>query len=668
VITFVIKKPAVAPATPQNTERVDPNSTRPREVEFSLKAVSKIDTGFLVAGVLDQRLAIWKQDGKEFFEVGFLKSNRGSVSARFSADGKFFATSGADIEPRVFEVTKTGLSPVTEVAKSRVSLFSPSSKYLLARNTDSLTIWDLGNRKEIKTLAMPLSATQLVFALDSDLFVIVYNHSAVTVRSCATGEPVFEELKINDISPPVILGREAKSLVLSTSEYSDTYEKYSLETAQKTGELDLGGRSLGTVAGDGDSLLISEDDLVRLWQIPPIKPSENVARVAEDGQRIEALNQNGSIMLLSDNDEWSGAAGKFQVKDITQNKEFFSFSEKSSLYKLSPDGNWVAARTNDNEVKLFSAAESQNPPKLSFNNRVSQITYSSDGRFLAVWTEDAQPHIFDTKSGVTSNLETADFDPVSLSFTPNSQYLVASMRGPSGVDKSVVTPAVEPGKPTLAIWSIASGKKILPTLNDKERVDAVAISNNRIAISQTKKIHLFDITTGNEIREFAYPGDLALLSLREDGKLMGTCDRDGVLQLWDADEGKAGSTISLGSAAYQMFFAADGASLVAVTTDNWAHQIDIGHTLHYASGIFTGEIDSYSIRPLGGNTITGLKFISAEVRHPHVYVKDFHSSDGVLDTKSNAQELLDKWRAKLNYYVRPDGFLANGSPGTTVSY
>jgi WD40 repeat protein len=672
-VSFVIRKPQAATNKPPG-----------RQEDFDLTSFAKTPAGYLVAGSLAGKLNIWRGDGSTFSESLPIERPTGAPGhpfTSFSPDGKFFAVYGSNTQGQLFEVSATGLSRVTKIEKLssvRAPLFSPDGKYFLAQTSEGeVKLWELSGQTEVLKASISSPVYKIGFATGSSKFFVAEHSGTVTVWDSETKEQAYS-FPVKTRVGTGFLAKDGRSLILSPflSFMSTGYQKWSSETKQKIGELKLSAQSgpneATFVSSDGDSLLIATNSIVRLWDIPPL-PSEDsnwINKISKESTE-SGLSEDGNTMLLR--------GSKVQRLDINQKKESFPPIEAFNYAALSPDGNRIVNVTSETSADLFDCSKPQQPPiPLSFNALPGAVAFSPDSRFLAVATNDKKVQVFDTTNGAVIRSFVTDVDGP-LTFTRDNQYLLVSD------DDSYIEPDdpfenTEVAKRWVEVWSMQNGQNTLSQLDQKEKVQAVAMRNDRLALFQNQKILVLNVKTGERIREFPYAQDLALLELSPDEKTVITSDRKGVVQFWDADSGTAGPTITLGSPPMRIIF--DDASFLAVTSA-WIHQIEIGKdyttlvnghiplnpppTLRYAQGILTGEIDPDSVRLVTSKPAqegqTPVKFLRWFRTGPLGIELVERSFDGKLSKSilnNSADNLLEEWRRKLGFIVSEDGILETG--------
>jgi WD40 repeat protein len=373
--------------------------------------------------------------------------------------------------------------------------------------------------------------------------------------------------------------------------------------------------------------------------------------------------------------------GLLHLLDIKQKSDIFPpVKTPYQSIRLSPDGNRILIRTSENTLDLYDRTGAQSKIPVTLPRTFGKVAFSSDGRYLAV-TDDQQMYIIDTTTGATQRQLPTQLSVSSVVFTPDNKFLLVSSVGAfinredPFADTTSKTNAIE-------VWSVADGHKVDFKLNEKDVVEAVAMGNDRIAISQNQKIRIFNLNDAAIVKEFEYGPELASLSISPNGKFIVTCDSKGFIELWETDSGTSKGKTFIGSFAERLVFDADGASLIAITA-HWIHQIKIltdssetadaalkpNSKLEYAKGIFTGEIDRGSVRLLtadanqaGTSPVKYFRWLRDGVDDVELVEGSFDGQRSNKILTGDSDKLLMNWQAKLGFNVTPSGILEADTP------
>ena len=686
--SFVIKKPQplLKPSAPANRGG---NSSRDSAQSpgsyFELLAVSNTpQAGYLVAGIFNGRLAIWRQDGTYFAESVPIPNNPKesrsfyALNARFSADGRFFTVDSSGLPPFLWEVSAASLLRLDKIDELNLRgslLFSPDSKYVLAQAKEgALKLWELGSRQEVLEIKSPDRIAKFGFATGSSKFFVIDGKGAITAWDSEIKKPVFSTIRPEFIKYPSLtflsLEKDARTLVIGSYGAFEKYglEKWSLETGQKIGELEIDVGHHRIRGSDGSSVLFSTDSITRLWDIPPTKEREWVNKISEQTVYYAGLSEDGNTVLVFSEKNGTRTA---RLLDIAQQKELLPPIETSGRnFQLSPDGHRIISEVGNN-IDLYDRLKPQPKTSLAFDGAVVRAAFSSDSRFLAVATDHKQVHVIDMTTGARQKFNTA-VDVRWLVFTQNSKYLLASHEDSYAVNQ-FTKPTVN--RDTVDMWSVSDGQRVELDVDESEPVQAVAISNERIVLSQNDEILVLNTRDGSRLREFYY-GELALLAISPDSKVILICDRRGIMQLRDASSGAYGGDIKLGSPAQKVVFDADDPSFIAITR-SWIHRIEISPSmprLHYDSGIFTGQTEfAPSVRLVPTSIQEGQPPVK-DVRWVSQWMRGLEIVDGSFDGKRSKQFLKGEsgllwldWQMRLGFNVSPSYRLERDTPIRVLS-
>ncbi len=658
------------PASPQR--RVDPLSDSTSG--FQLLAVSKTEDQYLIAGIMDQKLSIWRHDGWKIFstEVKPPDDFFESPSIIFSTNGKFFASFGGGLPMRVWQISNSGLAPVTKVdallRSASLLGFSANSETLLIKSGNSIKLWQLDGKSAVWSIDWPNTIGSVGFAPSSNKFVVADNTGAVTVWDSVTKTQLYSPLKLKPTPTLVFFPEDdGKSLIASRTNFSfDSLTRWSLDKGTNTGELELADPVDG-FSGNSDLLLSGAKGAVRVWGILPPRPNKSGAFIDEEATYGGLTPDATSMVVLQDDP--TPKFTRLRVLDLIHQKERFAFRaqlESRIIYRLSPDGNHLAVRTAAREVSLVSNGSPDKPRKFELDENVSQIVFSPDSKWMAIRARSKNTLLIEVTTGAGKVLSSEVNGPYST-FTPDNQFLVVSSAGSlvSDFESDIA------GTPPVEFWSLSQGQKVDVSSVQKDAALAIAVSNDRVAILQGQMISVFDVKN-KKLCSFAYPSQLKSLWMTEDGKSLITSDSEGLVQSWNAASGQPGPTVKLGQPIQKILFEPDGKSFIAVT-ETWLHRIEgiDNNSLRYSRGIFVGQIDFGSPRLSTANTgqtsAPLLSWVRTRLHGPEVHSTYFSGKTRDSLLQGDANTLLKDWATKLNFDVRADGYLVDRSAGSNNS-
>ncbi len=645
---------------------------------FRLKAVSKLLLGNLVAGVLNNELVVWRDNGQVLpiksgqtkFE---LASDAARLAASFSRDGRFFAAGGPPRHAiQLWEVKPEGLvlsAKITKLAPGPHFVFSPDGRYFLAATEErNVKLWDLSSQSEV--LNIDLTGKQLTrvgFGLNSGKFFVAQRDGTVTVWDSDSRQQVFQPLTLKASGTTMLLDSEGKTIVRRVgATTTPLYDKWSFETGKKVSEVKVRGVIRANYLDEDGSLVLAVGSEVRRWELLPPKTYETFQESPEDNSSFDELSSDGETMLMVDDKSWNEQASVFRLWNISTRSIILSITSEHSGYFMSPDALRLAViLQNDKTLKVFDRTR-PDTPELTFADEISRVAFNPTGKIMAVATGNKEVHLVDTSSYSTVKTFRSEVEINSLTFGPNGQFLSIQSEGPLPLEWAELfeTPT-KTTAPLLEVWSVATSEKVPLKLSFKDALDAVDLSSdNRILFAQNKRIFIHRLNDGQLASEFSYDKDLALAKFTPDGKFVITCDDKGELQLWNVDSGQAGPPLSLGRKVTEIVFSSDGTSFIAATT-SWMHRIAIvGNALRYSEGILSGPFESSTVRLLQAsdpNTGARTPYLRWIFETFYGVQAENASFDGKMSRQvlqGGADKLFEYWEARLGLNISSLGYLS----------
>ena len=427
-----------------------------------------------------------------------------------------------------------------DLMSGRLALFSSDNKYLLgATSKAGVKVWELSAQPtEVLTIPTPDGVSRIGFAPGANKFFVSQRNGSITIWDIDTRQRISTAVQ-DDLSSTPFLQKDGRYLVLvSSGGFSGGgVEKRALDTGLKVGEMRLNSTGRPTfIYSDGDSVLLLADSIVRLWDVPPLKEQQWLSRIAKNSPFSAKFSGDGNTLLMVRGELTKEAT--FQLLNVNEQKEILPpFKTTYRGYELSPDGSRIMLNMDGNTVNLYDRTRPESKNPLNFARSPIQGVFSPDSRIFALATDDNQVHLIDTTKGVTQRSFTTNVRPSSMVFSHNNEYLLVGTVG-SFIESDNPFMDYDKTTHTVEVRSVTNGQSTNFNLDERARVEAVAISNERIAMFQNQKILVFNLG-GGKIMEFDYGLDLAFLSISPDRKFIVTSDRKGLIQLWNADSGMA---------------------------------------------------------------------------------------------------------------------------------
>lgn len=665
---------------PQPVENQNADESTPVSL-FRLKAVSRLLLGNLVAGMLNNELIVWRDNGQvlpvKSGETKFkLLGDAIRMTAAFSRDGRFFAAGGVARNPnQLWEVTPEGLvlsTKITKLAPGSGFVFSPNGRYFLAVTEDRrIRLWDLSDQSEVLNIDLAGKfLSRIGFGRNSGKFFVAQRDGLVTVwdSDSRQRQTVFQPLKVGGgPGSAMLLDSEGKTIVRRVgTAAAAVYEKWSLETGQKMSEVKVRGGVKGNYLDNDGSLLISAGSEVRRWEFLSPKPHEVFKTSPEEASTFADLSRDGETLFTFEDKGWEQQASIFRLWNVPTRSLLSSGSSEQSGYYMSPDALRIAVILESGRTLKILDRTRSDTKELTFPDDIVKVAFDPAGKIMAVATANPDTvyrfvHLVDTSSYTIVKTLKSEVEISSLTFDSNGRFL--SVQAEGGLPAEFADP-LKPA-PILEVWSVATGQKAPLKLNLKDAPDAVDVSrDDHILIAQNNRILIHRLDDGQVVREFSYDKNLALAKFTPDAKFVLTSDDKGELQLWDVASGQPGTPLSMGHKATEIVFNSDGASFVAATT-SWMHRIAIvGNALKYSDGILCGLFEPSTLRvkqesdPKTKAPVAYVRWISRSLQGLQAEQASFDGKMSRQVLQGEPDKLLEQWVTRLGINITPLGYLS----------
>jgi RNA polymerase sigma factor (sigma-70 family) len=459
-----------------------------------------------------------------------------STALVFSPDGKLLAASRATPaeEDRVHVWERSSGKEVYEV-RGNVAAFSPDGK-TLATVANGISLWDAATGKQIRRFGG--LATSLAFSPNGKLLASGYYGNGLKGRvrlwDVETGKESREFAEDNyGLGSCVAFSPDGKFLA------TGYYEKpgggnlgrvvlWETDTGKRAKTLEAG--TATSIAGGGKAI-----------------------RFGADGQSVAWLGEEGAIH------RWETATGKDLGQIVNTERTPWGGESPYQHMDFTPDGKTLAAVTYG-VVHLWDPEAGKLLRKLPQPTDNSyRVAFAPDGKSLAVGNY-RRVFLWETATGQQQ-------------FQGHSNMVSAVAFAPGG--KQVVSVGQDA---TLRLWDPV-GAKELRKVDGATRLLAFSPDGKTMALVTSKnRIQLSDCATGKEMLEIEGTANLGAFS--SDGKtlngvsLLQGPDRgdkgdrhlhiDGIFHLWDATTGKEIRQFSLGKFCYGVALSPDGRTVAVI--------------------------------------------------------------------------------------------------------
>jgi WD40 repeat protein len=340
----------------------------------------------LVSGSRDQTIRLWDvASGKELRQIG--KPASGVTAVAFAPDGRSIAIACRDKTARLCS-TATGkeLDRFSAESEIRSVAFAPDGKTLAWGEWESIHLWSLETRKEVRRLpGNQRHVVSLVFSPDGKLLASVGEGQDRYVHVCepATGRRL----------SPVLEGFGEGGLV-SMSFSPD-------------------GRRLATTGVSG---------IVRLWDVAA------GTELSRDNQQKPV--SRGGLLLSPDGKllASSGTAGSIRLRESATGKELrhIPVMDHISGMGFSPDSKLLAAGLSSGDVLVWNPVSGEQVLQVYGHRSPYSLSFSSDAKLLAVG-DGAHIRIWDMATG--KRLRRVGEPNISINqiaFSPTSNILASN--------------------------------------------------------------------------------------------------------------------------------------------------------------------------------------------------------------------------------------------------
>ena len=341
---------------------------------------------------------------------------------------------------------------------------------------------------------------------------------------------------------------------------------------------------------------------------------------------------------------------------------------------FSPDGKTALSGSRDKTLKLWDISTGKEIRTFEgHTNLVFSVAFSPDGKTALLgsrWEYD--DYYYDPGRGTLKLWDISTGKEIQT-FEGHTNCVLSVAFSPDGKT------ALSGSNNTLKLWDISTGKEIRIFRGHRDGVYSVAFSpDGKTALSGSwdKTLKLWDISTGKEIRTFeGHTDSVNSVAFSPDGKTAFSGSDDKTLKLWDISTGKEIQTFKgHRDGVYSVAFSPDGKTALSGSRDKTLKLWDIstGKVIRTFEGHTGGVSYDVPVTADGKMALSGSWDISTgkDIRTLISFRDDEWvtiTPDGYFDHSKNGRQYLNVLTSPMsadtiddatyNHYYRPNGLL-----------
>ena len=534
------------------------------------------DGAHVVTASADGTAGVW--DSASGNKIGILKDcGTGPCAevniAEFSPDGKWIVTGSDDGKARIWDAHSMRLSHVLvhEAPVNFVS-FSPEqngTKFVVTASSDGTArVWNLASGAEADKQPMRHSSRvrSAKFSGDGKWIVTASYDRTARVWNAREGEigyPVTAPLRhgggvyMADFSP-------ADSSLIVTASFADSAEIWRWRPIQPPPVMQNSG-SIEAACFDSEAGLIAtaDDSSVQLWDAADgRKRGLPLSRDSQVAFKTAACSRDGKWLVTVSNGQtelWNIKTGQSRVIAGSDSEN------PIKVVNISSDDRWVIAVT-PHEILLYDAIANQlmNPIVVDAKTVLASAAVSPDGQTVAAYTDEGHIKVWNARNGqeIDNHRMQHDGRMTGLNFSQDGKWIVTSS-----------------ADHTARIWNVQTGEALAVMKHDDWVQDAEFSPDGKwIATAcANSTARVWDAQSGQPVSELMrHKGVVMKVSFSPDGRWVVTASDDGTAEVWDAQTGVAVSEpishenpdMSASSKMESATFSPDGKWIIATSQDD----------------------------------------------------------------------------------------------------
>lgn len=435
------------------------------------------------------------------------------LSASFSPNGKYLATSSSDFTARLWDLSGHQIAKLNgHLGWVNSVSFSPNGEYLATASSDNtVRLWDLSGHQIAKFKGHRRWVNSVNFSPDGEYLVTgSFDCTAILWDLYGTQIAVFKGHQAEILS--VSFSPDCQYIATASSDgtvwlwdlYGNQKVKFKAHNEQiYSVKFSPSGKNLATASSDRN---------IRLWdlsgnQITELRGHKNEVKdisFSPCGEYLATASSDSTIKL------WD-LHGNFMT-------EFIACHNSLTVVDFSPCGNYLITGSDDYTVKLWNLPTEDKPPFQEHLGKVLSVSFSPQGKYLAIGLDKNITELWDLSHKQKTQFQGHQDWVTSISFSPNGKYLATASK-----DRTAI------------LWNL-SGKQLAICKGHQKAIWGISFSPNGEYIataSADKTVRLWNLS-GSQITKFkANPSPVLNISFSLNGEYIATCSVDSMTKIWD---------------------------------------------------------------------------------------------------------------------------------------
>ncbi|RMH74544.1 MAG: hypothetical protein D6681_23010 [Calditrichaeota bacterium] len=217
---------------------------------------------------------------------------------------------------------------------------------------------------------------------------------------------------------------------------------------------------------------------------------------------------------------------------------------------FSPDGRYLATRSDDNTVALVSVSGGEEVARIRHEGPVREVVFSPDGGYLATRSKDGTAALVSVSGGEEVARIRHEGEVREVVFSPDGRYLATRSRDN-----------------TAALVAVSGGEEVARIRHGGPVLDVVFSPDGRYLAtgSDDGTAALVSVSGGEEVARIRHGDDVEEVVFSPDGRYLATGSRDGTAALVAVSGGEEVARIRHGGPVWEVVFSPDGRYLVTAS-------------------------------------------------------------------------------------------------------